>query len=49
MGDECDPEFNDLHPDMQNEILAHSRLLQQFGPLLGGPGLTGWTTHATQI
>ena len=37
MGDECDPVSNDLHPDVQNEILAHSRLLQQFGPLLGRP------------
>ena len=37
MGDEFEPEFNDLHPDVQNEILAHSRLLQQFGPLLGRP------------
>jgi len=37
MDDEFQPEFNDLHPDVQNEILAHSRLLQQFGPLLGRP------------
>jgi hypothetical protein len=31
------PSINDLHPDVQNEILAHSRLLQPFGPLLGRP------------
>ncbi len=37
MGDEFQPEFNDLHPEVRNEILAHSRLLQQFGPLLGRP------------
>ena len=37
LGDEFAPEFNDLHPDVRNEILAHSRLLQQFGPLLGRP------------
>lgn len=37
MGDEFEPEFHDLHPDVRNEILAHSRLLQQFGPLLGRP------------
>ena len=44
------PSINDLHPDVQNEILAHSRLLQQFGHrCLGRPRLTRWTTHATQI
>ena len=37
MGDEFQPEFNDLHPEVRNEILAHSRLLQQFAPLLGRP------------
>src|SRR6202165_279576 len=37
MGDEFQPEFNDLHPEVRNEILAHSRLLQQFGPQLGRP------------
>jgi hypothetical protein len=37
LGDEFAPEFNDLHPEVRNEILAHSRLLQQFGPLLGRP------------
>jgi len=29
--------FNDLHEDVQTEILALSRLLQQFGPQLGRP------------
>jgi hypothetical protein len=37
MSDEFTPEFNELHPEVRNEILAHSRLLQQFGPLLGRP------------
>jgi hypothetical protein len=37
IGDEFQPEFNHLHPEVRNEILAHSRLLQQFGPLLGRP------------
>jgi len=37
MGEEFQPEFSDLHPEVRNEILAHSRLLQQFGPLLGRP------------
>src|SRR6202162_4054302 len=37
MGEEFQPEFSDLHPEVRNEILAHSRLLQQFGPQLGRP------------
>jgi hypothetical protein len=37
IGDEFEPEFNDLHEDVRNEILALSRLLQQFGPQLGRP------------
>src|SRR5437660_11137522 len=37
MDDEFTPEFSDLHPEVRNEILAHSRLLQQFGPRLGRP------------
>ena len=37
IGDECEPEFDALHEDVQTEILALSRLLQQFGPQLGRP------------
>ncbi len=37
MGDEFEPEFNNLPIEVRNEILAHARLLQQFGPLLGRP------------
>jgi hypothetical protein len=37
IGDEFELEFNDLHEDVRNEILALSRLLQQFGPQLGRP------------
>jgi hypothetical protein len=37
IGDEFEPEFDGLHEDLQNEILALSRLLQQFGPQLGRP------------
>jgi hypothetical protein len=37
VGDEFEPEFNDLHEEVRNEILALSRLLQQFGPQLGRP------------
>jgi hypothetical protein len=37
IGDEFAPEFEDLHEDVRTEILALSRLLQQFGPRLGRP------------
>ena len=36
-GDEFSPEFFELHEDVQTEILALARLLQQFGPQLGRP------------
>jgi hypothetical protein len=37
IGDEFEPEFDALHADVQTEILALARLLQQFGPQLGRP------------
>ncbi len=37
IGDEFEPEFYGLHEDVQMEILAVTRLLQQFGPQLGRP------------
>ena len=37
IGDEFVPEFDALHDEVQMEILALSRLLQQFGPRLGRP------------
>jgi hypothetical protein len=37
IGDEFLPEFNELDGQVRTEILAHSRLLQQFGPQLGRP------------
>lgn len=37
VGDEFETEFNHLHEDVRVEILALSRLLQQFGPQLGRP------------
>ena len=33
--DEFEPEFDELHADVRMEILALTRLLQQFGPQLG--------------
>jgi hypothetical protein len=37
IGDEFEPEFDALHVGVQREILALSRVLQQFGPQLGRP------------
>ena len=37
IADEFEPEFDALDEDVQNEILALSRLLQHFGPQLGRP------------
>jgi len=37
IGDEFKPEFFSLQEDVQTEILAMGRLLQQFGPQLGRP------------
>jgi hypothetical protein len=37
IGDEFLPEFNALDERVRTEVLAHSRLLQQFGPQLGRP------------
>lgn len=37
IGNEFEPEFDVLHEDVQTEILALSRFLQQFGPQLGRP------------
>src|SRR5260370_33172266 len=31
------PEYRDLHKDVQDELLAHIELLEQFGPQLGRP------------
>jgi len=35
--DEFEPEFDALHEEVRTEILALTRLLQQFGPRLGRP------------
>jgi len=37
IGDELDAEWDELPVDVQNEILAHGKLLAQFGPQLGRP------------
>jgi hypothetical protein len=37
IGDEFEPEFQELPKDVRMEILALSRVLQQFGPQLGRP------------
>jgi hypothetical protein len=35
--DDFVPEYNELHSDVQDELLAHIKLLEEFGPLLGRP------------
>lgn len=35
--EEFDPEFDHLPEDVQDELLAHAKLLEQFGPQLGRP------------
>ena len=40
IADEFEPGFDALDEDVQTEILALSRLLQQFGPQLGRPAWT---------
>jgi hypothetical protein len=35
--DTFDSEFNDLPEGVQDEVLAHARLLEEFGPNLGRP------------
>lgn len=37
IGDEFEPEFDALHEDVRTELLAMTRLLQQFGPQLKRP------------
>lgn len=37
LSDEFEPEFDALHEDVQTELLAMARLLQQFGPQLKRP------------
>jgi len=35
--DDFAPEYRHLHKDVQDELLAHIELLEQFGPQLGRP------------
>ena len=37
LGDEFQPEYDDLPEEVQDELLARTRLLQQFGPQLKRP------------
>jgi len=36
--DDFVPEYRVLHKEVQDELLAHVGLLEQFGPRLGGLG-----------
>ena len=35
--DDFVPEYNEMHGDVQDELLAHIKLLEEFGPQLGRP------------
>jgi len=35
--DDFVPEYNEMHGDVQDELLAHIKLLEEFGPHLGRP------------
>ena len=35
--DDFVPEYNELPGDVQDELLAHIKLLEEFGPQLGRP------------
>ncbi len=37
IGDEFEPEFDELPEDVQDETLARTHLLEEFGPTLGRP------------
>ncbi|MDQ2949459.1 MAG: hypothetical protein M3Y27_26570 [Acidobacteriota bacterium] len=41
IGDEFKPEFFELHAEVETEILALARLIQQFGPQLGVRSIRG--------
>jgi hypothetical protein len=45
--DEFDPEFERLPAAVQDELLAHAKLLAQFGPTLGRPRWTRSRARAT--
>lgn len=50
LAEEFEPEFDDWHEDVRTEVLALSRLLQQFGPQLGRPRVDTleWSKHANR-
>ncbi len=35
--EDFEPEFDALPEDVQDEMLAHAKLLEQFGPYIGRP------------
>ncbi len=37
IGDEFEPEFDELSEDVQDEMLANARLIEEYGPQLGRP------------
>jgi hypothetical protein len=45
--EEFDPEFELLAAEVQDELLAHARLLARFGPTLGRPRVVRSKDRAT--
>ena len=45
---EFEPEFDVLDEAVQDELLARAKLLEQFGPSLGGRGLIPSKVHDTR-
>ena len=43
--DDFDGEFASLAEDLQDELLAHAKLLAQFGPNLGRPTVVASRQH----
>jgi hypothetical protein len=48
ISDEFEPEFDNLDEDVQSEILALARLIQQFGPQLGRPRVNCGSARRTE-
>ena len=46
--EDFDLEFEALPEDVQDVLLAHARMLKNFGPTLGAPGSTPSTASITR-
>ena len=46
--DDFVPEYHELHQGVQDELLAHIKLVEQFGPQLGCPRAEYSTVRVTR-